>query len=167
MASPFSIAAQLRRDSTLQTAPKISCSAASRMSHSASVPTEIRKCWSIRGALKWRTKISFSLSRSTSSAASWPSWRANSRFAADGTTSKPSAVSPAASRSRLAIDLRATVAKPRIVLVRGDGGDLCEPIERIGIEAVLHAIQRVDQRPDAPNAKPTRMPASERDFDTV
>ena len=43
-------------------------------------------------------------------------------------------------------DLRAGFAKPVVVFNGRDRGDLRQPVERIGIEAVLHARQRLDQR---------------------
>src|SRR5258708_33490105 len=43
-------------------------------------------------------------------------------------------------------DLAAAFAEPRVVLIGGGGGGLREAVEWIRVEAVLHAIERVDQR---------------------
>jgi enoyl-CoA hydratase/carnithine racemase len=112
--------------------------------HSASVPTVMRRNWSMRGSLKWRTMM---LSRSAlaSSAASRCGWRAKMKLAAEGRTSKPSG---AGRRQRVAggDDGLQGALEMRLVLDGGDGAGDGQAIQRVGVEAVLDPLQRLDQR---------------------
>src|SRR5690606_2646108 len=64
------------------------------------VPIVIRRKSLIRGLLKCRTIMPCSRSFAAISAPSWPGWRAKTKFALDGSTSKPSVSNSLVTRSR-------------------------------------------------------------------
>ncbi len=129
---------------------KISFNAPTSRSHSASVPMEMRRRSEMRGLSNQRTMIALSRNALKMSAAVWAGWRAKMKLALDGqhVEAEPHQVR----RQPLAAGdhFRAAFLEPGLVLVGGDGAGLGEAVERIGVETVLHALQRVDQvaRPD-------------------
>jgi hypothetical protein len=128
----------------------------------AGLPTVMRRNWSMRGALKWRTMIAaLAQFACASSAPSRCGWRAKMKLAAEGSTSKPSACSSATSLSRVAITLRQLCSKYSSSSTDGDRAGDRQAVERVGVEAVLDPLQ-ASIRSAWPTAKPTRRPASER-----
>ena len=97
------------------------------------------------GSAKWRTSTARARSAAVNSAPPRFSWRAKTKFAADGRTEKPSAARPSLSVSRLRDHHRAARLEIGFVLDRRDRARLRQTVDRIRIETVLHPPHALDQ----------------------